>query len=318
MSIDFEDQLRTDMGRVQVHPRPGLAREAHRRYARSRRRTALAVAATGTAAAVAGVTAGFALAAGPPGVGVGAGGVETTAYVVNRVSTALSATDAIGYSVSRYTGPGVSGGLNNPQLLWEYEGQFRALTETPAGRPYTDVSALTSGDKWLLTTVNYSDRDWWRAIVPDGQQYLPGVTGDRLCGGTAPSLFGAAGTTAADWKKSILIGLQCRAFTAAGRQRVGGVDAIRLAGQKTLAGTTIWVDPHSYLPVRMTVPEQVVTGARGTMSSMTMHVDFRWLPPTSANLAQLTTTPIPSGFRHMAGNGFAVTAVPTPKTPVSG
>jgi hypothetical protein len=303
MSIDFEDQLRADMGRVQVHPRPGLAREAHRRYARSRRRTALAVAATGTAAAVAGVTAGFALAAGPPGAGVGAGGVETTAYVVNRVSAALSATDAIGYSVSRYTGAGVSGGLNNPQVLWEYDGQFRALTETPAGRPYTDLSALTSGDKWVLTTVNYSDRGWWRAIVPDGQRYLPGVTGDRLCGGTALSLFGAAGTTAADWKKSILIGLQCRAFT--------------LAGQKTLAGTTIWVDPHSYLPVRMTVPVQVVTGARGTMSSMTMHIDFRWLPPTSANLSQLTT-PIPSGFRHMAGNGFAVTAGPPPKTPVSG
>ena len=54
MSIDFEDRLRADMGRVQVRPRPGLAREAHRRYVKSRRRTALAVAATGTAAAVAG------------------------------------------------------------------------------------------------------------------------------------------------------------------------------------------------------------------------------------------------------------------------
>jgi len=32
MSIDFEERLRADMGRVQVRPRPGLAREAHRRY----------------------------------------------------------------------------------------------------------------------------------------------------------------------------------------------------------------------------------------------------------------------------------------------
>jgi hypothetical protein len=317
MSIDFEDQLRADMGRVQVHPRPGLAREAHRRYARSRRRTALAVAATGTAAAVAGVTAGFALAAGTPGVVVGAGGIETTAYVVNRVSTALSATDTIGYSVSRFTGAGVPAGLNNPQGLWEYGGQFRDLTETPAGRPYLDLSARPSGDKWVLTTVNYSDRGWSRTTVPDGQRYLPAMTGDNLCGGPVLSLFGAAGTTAADWKKNILIGLQCRAFTAAGRQRVDGVDAIRLAGQKALAGTTIWVDPRSYLPVRMTVPEHVVTGASGTMSSVTMQIDFRWLPPTSANLAQLTT-PIPSSFRQMASPGLAVTAGPPPKAPVSG
>ena len=49
MSIDFEERLRADMGQVQVRPRPGLAREAHRRYQKGRRRTALAVAATGTA-----------------------------------------------------------------------------------------------------------------------------------------------------------------------------------------------------------------------------------------------------------------------------
>ena len=69
MSIDFEERLRADMGQVEVHPRPGLAREAHRRYRQGRRRTALAVAATGTAAAVAGATAGFALTAGTPGTG---------------------------------------------------------------------------------------------------------------------------------------------------------------------------------------------------------------------------------------------------------
>jgi hypothetical protein len=313
MSIDFEDQLRADMGRVEVRPRPGLAREAHRRYAKSRRRTALAVAATGTAAAVVGVTAGFALTAGTPG----AGGIETTAYVVNRVSTALSATDAIGYSLSRFTGAAVPAELNNPQGLWEYGGRFRDLTETPAGRPYLDLSARPSGGKWVLTTVNYSDRGWSRAIVPDGQRYLPGATGGNFCLGPVLSLFGAAWKTAADWKQNILLGLQCRAFAVAGRQRVDGVDAIRLAGQKALAGITIWVDPRSYLPVRMTVPEHVVTGSSGTVSSVTMQIDFRWLPPTSANLAQLTT-PIPSGFRQMAAPGFAVTAGPPPKPPVSG
>jgi hypothetical protein len=63
MSIDFEERLRADMGQVQVRPRPGLARDAHRRYQKSRR-NAFTVAATGAAAAVAGATAGLALTAG--------------------------------------------------------------------------------------------------------------------------------------------------------------------------------------------------------------------------------------------------------------
>jgi hypothetical protein len=313
MSIDFEDQLRADMGRVEVRPRSGLAREAHRRYARSRRRAALAVAATGTAAAVAGATAGFALTAGTPGNGT----IETTAYVVNRVSTALSATDTIGYSVSRFTGAGVPAGLNNLRGEWGYGHQFRQLTETAAGQPYADVSTRPSGDKWVLTTVSYADRDWSRTTVPNGLQYLPVATGDNLCQGTVLSLFGAAGKTAADWKQNILIGLHCRAFAVAGWQRVDGVEAIRLTGHKALTGVTIWVDPRSYLPVRLTVPEDVVTGSSSKVSAVTMRIDFRWLPPTSANLAKLTA-PIPPGFREVAGPVPAPKAPVVPKPPVSG
>jgi hypothetical protein len=121
-----------------------------------------------------------------------------------------------------------------------------------------------------------------------------------LCQGTVLSLFGAAGKTAADWKQNILIGLRCRAFAVAGRQRVDGVEAIRLTGHKALTGVTIWADPRSYLPVRLTVPEDVVTGSSSKVSAVTMRIDFRWLPPTSADLAKLTA-PIPPGFREVAG-----------------
>ena len=107
MSIDFEDQLRAEMGRVQVRPRPGLAREAHRRYARSRRRTALAVAATGTAAAVAGATAGFALTAGTPGTGP----IETTAYVVEPRQHRAGRDRRDRLLHSRVSGHGVPAGL---------------------------------------------------------------------------------------------------------------------------------------------------------------------------------------------------------------
>ena len=48
-------------------------------------------------------------------------------------------------------------------------------------------------------------------------------------------------------------------FTVAGRQRVDGVDAIKLTGHKPAAGTTIWVDPSSYLPVRLTGRVQLMS-----------------------------------------------------------
>src|SRR5580698_3580936 len=137
MSTDFEERLRADMRRVQVRPRPGLAREAHRRYARSRRRTALAIAATGTAAAVVGATAGFALSAATPGTGP----IETTAYVVNRISGALAATDAIGYTTARYSGTGDIGSLSDRVVVWQFGDLVRQLIESSAGQPLLDSSA---------------------------------------------------------------------------------------------------------------------------------------------------------------------------------
>ena len=71
---------------------------------------------------------------------------------------------------------------------------------------------------------------------------------------------GAGQNTAADWKQIIAAGLNCGMFTVAGRQWVDGVDAIKLTGHKPAAGTTIWVDPSSYLPVRLTGQVQLVAG----------------------------------------------------------
>ena len=64
-----------------------------------------------------------------------------------------------------------------------------------------------------------------------------------------------------------------------------------------MAGTTIWVDPSSYLPVRLTGRVQLILGGAAKQGTTTLTVDFRWLPPTSANLKELTA-PIPKGFRQ--------------------
>jgi hypothetical protein len=296
MSIDFEERLRADMGQVQVHPRPGLAREAHRRYRQGRRRTALAVAATGTAAAVAGATAGFALTAGSPGTAP----IQTTAYVVSRVSGALAATDAIGYSTSRLTGPGAPTAMSGPTDTWLFGGRSRQLTETVADQPTFDLSWRPEGRNWVLIEVNYPQRTWTSATIRPDQLLTP-IEENNLCGGDVPQLFGVDTKSAADWKHIIETGLKCGAFTVAGRQWVDGVDAIKLTGHKTVSDSTIWVDPRSYLPVRLVShgqAQQAGNGAGKKPASLTLTIDFRWLPPTQANLSKLTV-PIPPGFHQV-------------------
>jgi hypothetical protein len=291
MSINFEERLRADMGHVEVHPRPGLAREAHRRYRKTRRRTALAV-------AVAGATAGFALTAGSAGTAP----IETTAYVVNRVSSALASTDLIGYSTARWTGPGLPAAISGPTDAWQFGERSRYLHETAAGQPSFDVSFRPEDRALVLTRVNFQSRTWTSVTLgPKALTFFEGTEGNSLCGGGLPLLgvphFGVDVNTAADWRQAIETGLNCGAFTVAGRQWVDGVDAIKLTGHKTAGDATIWVDPRSYLPVRL-VTRMVGNVAGAKPVSLTRTIDFRWLPPTRANLAELTA-PIPAGFHKV-------------------
>jgi hypothetical protein len=62
----------------------------------------------------------------------------------------------------------------------------------------------------------------------------------------------------------------------------------------TRTTTTWWVDPVSYLPVRIVTADQGITN----------QVDYAFLPPTPANIASLRVT-VPPGF----------TKTPTQKLP---
>jgi hypothetical protein len=294
MSTDFEERLRADMGRVQVRPRPGLAREAHRRYAKSRHRTALAVAATGTAAAVAGATAGFALTSGTSG----AGPAETTAYVLDHVAAALAATNAIGYTSARYSGAGATGFLSDRFEVWELGDRSRQLFESSAGQPIFDGSARPEDGRGVIIAVHYPSREWTSSTVPSSELPRPSAPNGTRCEEDFLSPSAEGQQTAADWKEIFQAGLACGMFTVAGRQWVDGVDAIKLTGHKQAAGATIWVDPGSYLPVRLTGRVQLIGGRAGKQDTGTLTIDFRWLPPTRANLAELTA-PIPDGFRKV-------------------
>ena len=111
----------------------------------------------------------------------------------------------------------------------------------------------------------------------------------------------AASATAADWKSVIGSGLRCGLFHVVGHQRVDGIDAIKLTGgadsgivlwASSDGGITLWLDPHTYLPVQLAGTE-----ATAGPKPAAVLIHFRWLPPTRANLAQLTGT-IPPGFHR--------------------
>jgi hypothetical protein len=292
MNIDFEERLRADMGQVQVRPRPGLARDAHRRYQQGRRRNALAVAATGTVAAVAGATAGFALTAGSSGTAP----IETTAYVVSHINNALASTKLIGYSAARLGAPHAPG-LSFRTDTWQFGGRFRQVSDNRDGQEFGDVSYRPKGRSEVLTQVDYGSRTWSRATLRADEVPRPFPV-DNLCTGQATGLIGP-GSPAANWRRIIQTGLKCGAFKVTGRQWVDGVDAIKLTERKAVPGSAIWVDPASYLPVRLVSHLRVVVIGKGGSQQpviTTLTIDFRWLRPTKTNLAKLTA-PIPAGFR---------------------
>ena len=51
----------------------------------------------------------------------------------------------------------------------------------------------------------------------------------------------------------------------------------------------LWIDPATYLPVRMT--------ASGT--TVSYEIDYRWIPRTPASVAALVA-PVPAGFTPVA------------------
>jgi hypothetical protein len=79
----------------------------------------------------------------------------------------------------------------------------------------------------------------------------------------------------------------------AGRQRVDGIEAIKLTSPPgSLLSETIWVNPRTYLPVR--VSSRPVRGQPGPGQT----ADITWLASTGPNLAKLAV-PVPSGFRKL-------------------
>jgi hypothetical protein len=300
VSTDFEQRLRAEMEQVAVRSRPGLVREAYRGY-RGKRRMTRAVVAGGTAAAIA---AGTAVGVAATTTSPTAIPVQTTAYVVSHVRSALAAPNRMAYTRETFSVP--HGPLPdnafpypNPISEWSYGSRYRMLSESASGQPRAELWVRTSHGKPTLIAVNYQHR-WWERISYGVYPPVRRIS-SRISMCRAPEIFlitSARQTAAADWKQIVESGLRCGLVRVTGRQRVEGIDAIKLTG----AGIILWVDPRTYLPVQMAGKVQRVAlfGASiGKTAKETIWIHFRWLLPTRASLAQLTGT-IPPGFRQLS------------------
>lgn len=300
MNTELEQRLRADMERAtqDVRVRPGLALRAYR-HQHKRTVTTRAVAAGAAAALIAGAltVAGVTGAFGRPPGGPQA---RTTAYVISRVERAMSAPSLAGViAATRTTYPAgvtlhpVPGGLNasggpggNPrqrgdyELLWASLHTAKRSVFTASGRHLFDERFALGHGSVTTTVVDYTSHTWWTARSP-----RPAVTGPA----SATCLPGGGirltgGHNA--WPDFIRAQLSCGAYAVAGRQAVDGADALKITGGS--GHLTLWVDPATYLPLRL--------------ENGGLRTDFQWLRPTPAHQAMLTM-PVPAGFRRVPPPG---------------
>jgi hypothetical protein len=209
-------------------------------------------------------------------------------------------------TVMRFVQPKNGALANRVTDIWDYGTRIRQLDKSASGQPLNDSWVQTGHGRPTLIWVDYQKRSWERfAIAPDVPASRPPLCQApeslviALTSGLTPAL--------SNWQSMIGAGLRCGLFHVAGHQRVEGINAIKLTGRlagSSRTGITLWVDPHTYLPVQMAGNVQTPTGKQnGPKATIklkqegTIWIYFRWLPPTQANLAQLTGT-IPRGFHR--------------------
>jgi len=299
VNTELEQRLRADMEHAtrDVRVPPGLALKAYRHY-HKRTMTTRAVAAAGAAAVLTAGTLSVAEVTGAFGGSTGGLQARTTAYVISRVERALAAPDManmVGYTRTMYpagvTLQPVPGGVNGSggpgassprtggyELLWAYHRSTKLSAFTATGQRVFDEQITALKGSLATTVLTYASHTWWTA-----QSARPVGAGSASQGclpGGQIRLNGSANA----WPDFIHSQLACGAYTMAGRQVLGGVNALKITGGS--GQITLWVNPVTYLPMRL---------EQGGL----IQVDFQWLAPTRANLAMLNM-PVPASFHHVA------------------
>jgi hypothetical protein len=337
MSTDVEELLREGMERFTagVHAPAGLASTAARLR---RRRRAIhgavafgAAAATAAAAILAAVSAGGstprapgtgtrpsapAMAGGVPGANPTGPQAHEVAYVVKRVETALTSEHQVFYGQTTSDFGPSSTWVHGTHYRWEEFtgtgcGQVlpngQCTNQGPSER-YLAQGTAQVGGKLTTVYVTYYNREW-----SGGRFWTAAPT--SACSPTGALEMGGPPIPTNHWADFINATLACGAAKATGHVRINGMETIQITGKpvtvrlkpgyartvrekRVRVRWTLYVDPATYLPVRISGS----TATFGGPSASTMNrsvTDVRWLPPTPANIAKAMVT-IPPGFHRVS------------------
>ena len=298
MNTNVGELLREGMERFTegVTAPAGLVQMARRRRCqRLAARTAVACA-TAAATVVAAVAVTGAVTQ-PPGSTASA---RTVAYVIGRVRHALATQNMV------YRGQ-TMGSDGEPSTTWVYGQQYQWIEYYLNGTtPYSAEGTAIVGGKHLGVYVLYPDRKW------------TGSPGWGTAVSSACSKHGALGLggipiTTGHWSSFISATLACGAASVTGHVLIDGVETTQITGKPVtvpLSGSyskvvhekwaraewTLYVDPQTYLPVRITGSTETYGGSGGHTRYGTV-TDVQWLPPTAANIARTLVT-VPAGFQQ--------------------
>ena len=307
MTSDLGELLREAIDRATAGERlhPSLATRARQRHHR-RTLTVRAAAVTGTVAVAAAAIFAATIGAGgaPQPAGGSAAQARTVAYVTSRVERALASQHLVFASRTREH----LGGSTITWATWAYGSRGRTVEFTHGGsKIYLATGSILVGGKLKSAYVTYYNREF--SLSP----WRP--TRVRPCSTAAAWQTGGPGIPASNWRAFLGASLRCGAATVTGHVRIGGVETTKITGkpvtirlpageakslgEKWLTGQwTLYVNPRTYLPVRMENSTRTFGGRRpsSTNSSVT---DVKWLPPTRANIAKAQVA-IPAGFHRVS------------------
>jgi subtilisin family serine protease len=326
MSRNVEDLLREGIDRLAADADAdavGPATLLHRaRQHNRRRRQAIAGAiAAGTAAVTAAAV--IIATAGTAGSNPSALHGQTITYVATRAEQALAHLNqeqAIEYSSETVRGSDFSFTVlnlaNNPQsgsgsptepgvlanvhavrqAAWTYRG-LRLWQGYSTTGTLVYSYAVTPTEAYGAA---YTDRTQWHTPI------------STTTPADVPATCQNAGFGYPTWANSIAKALSCHVFKLGGNQQVNGIEAVKLirkfAGGYTM---TLWVDPASYLPVRIAYG---YPGSHG--ATITETVELHWLAPAQDNLARLHTAEqrgaIPPGFHELPSSYYPESVVNVP------
>jgi hypothetical protein len=327
MNSNLEELLRDGMSRFAEGTQApgGLARTAVRLH---RRRVTVRVCAAGgcfaivAAAAVVLATGVIRTTAGPAPMQA-----RDAAFVTKRVESAVSGQNLV--AEARY-----SDNMDGAMTTWTYGSYYALLQYWPTadyrGRivngkhlwdfPPADRGKLSSaqgtaivGGKLMWAYVTYNDQRY--SLTPVSASWNSSLP-KSACSTTARLQMGGTPVIGATWSQYINSTLRCGDAVVTGGVRISGHETTEITGKPVTVRLspgyakavqekwatvrwTLYVNPKTYLPVRMYGSTQTYGGQAGNQVSSGW-ADVTWLKPTPANIGQALVT-IPPGFQQYFG-----------------